>query len=146
ADGRWRRKQVMEEAVQHMCGKIGEWISSGRYASRQIGILVRSNAQAKLVIENLMLYKNSSGLSYEVISGDVLSLSSNDAIQLLIETIKALIYSSEKYILHRAKMAFLYQLITNETAFQPDYWLHFKTNRFEDLQNILPARLIADWE
>lgn len=145
-DGRWRRKQVMEEAVQHMCGKIGEWISSGRYASRQIGILVRSNAQAKLVIENLMLYKNSSGLSYEVISGDVLSLSSNDAIQLLIETMKALIYSSEKYILHRAKMAFLYQLITNETAFQPDYWLHFKTNRFEDLQNILPARLIADWE
>ncbi|WP_270088616.1 UvrD-helicase domain-containing protein [Sphingobacterium sp. SYP-B4668] len=144
-DGRWRRNQVIEESLAHLCTKIGDWLSSGRYKARQIGILVRSNAQAKQVIQQLMEYKNTVGLELEVISGDALTLISNDAILLLVETLKALVYNSESHTLHRAKMAYLYQLIRSNSSFDTTYWLAFKSNNIQDIRPILPSQLVEEW-
>jgi ATP-dependent helicase/nuclease subunit A len=144
-DGRWRRNQVTEQSLDYVCEKIGEWLSTGRYEARQIGILVRSNAQAKQVIQQLMAYKNRAGLELEVISGDALSLMANDAILLLIETLKALVYNSDKHTIHRAKMAYLYQLVSGAPGFDSSYWLAFKTNNIQDIAPILPAQLIEEW-
>ncbi|MBD1435157.1 UvrD-helicase domain-containing protein [Sphingobacterium sp. DN00404] len=144
-DGRYRRNQVIENALQLVCEKINSWISSGRYTSKQIGILVRSNTQARLVIESLMHYKNKEGLDFEIISGDALSLSSNDAISLLIETLKALVYTSDKHIVYRARMAYLYQSIRKQGTFDPDFWLTFKNNDIQELAAILPSSLVAQW-
>lgn len=144
-DGRWRRNQVVDAALELLCEKIGNWLTTGRYQPKQIGILVRSNAQAKQVIQRLMDYKNQTGYSFEVISGDALSLAANDAILLLLETLKAFVYSSDKHIIHRAKMAYLYQLINNEQAFDSAYWLSFKQNDIETLRSILPTALIEQW-
>ncbi|TDS13982.1 UvrD-helicase domain-containing protein [Sphingobacterium paludis] len=144
-DGRWRRNQVTDTALDLLCEKIGAWLSTGRYKARQIGILVRSNAQAKLVIQQLMIYKNMSGVNFEVISGDALSLASNDAILLLLETLKALVYSSDKHMIHRAKMAYLFQLIRNEGHFDSSYWLDFKSNDLQAIRAILPSALIDQW-
>src|SRR5690606_3824916 len=85
-NSRRRANQVEEESINRLCAKVTEWISSGRYKPKQIGILVRSNKQVLLVIQKLMEHKNAAGLQYEVISGDALSLVNNDAISLLIET------------------------------------------------------------
>lgn len=145
-DGRWRRNQVIEESLQRLAEKIGSWLSSGRYTARQIGILVRSNAQARQVIQQLMDYKNAQGLDFEVISGDALSLAGNDAILLLLETLKAFVYSSDKHVIHRAKMAYLYQLIKNNQAIDPAYWLTFKENTAKSLQGVLPDALIEQWD
>ncbi|KGE13971.1 UvrD-helicase domain-containing protein [Sphingobacterium deserti] len=144
-DGRWRRNQVTEDALDLLCDKIGDWLSTGRYTAKQIGILVRSNAQARLVIQQLMAYKNLSGVNFEVISGDALSLASNDAILLLLETLKALVYSSDKHVIHRAKMAYLFQLINNEAHFDTAYWLEFKSNDLQAIHSILPLALIDQW-
>ncbi|TYR38078.1 AAA family ATPase [Sphingobacterium phlebotomi] len=144
-DGRYRRNQVMEDALELLCDKIHSWISTGRYKPKQIGILVRSNAQARQVIETLMLYKNSSGLTFDVISGDALYLSANDAILLLIETLKALVYTTDKHVIHRAKMAYLYQMISRQQTFDTDYWLRFKDNNLHDINAILPAELPVQW-
>lgn len=140
-----RRNQVEEEALQLLCDKIHNWVSSGRYRPQQIGILVRSNAQARLVIETLMIHKNCSGLDFDVISGDVLYLSSNDAVLLLIETLKALVHTSDKHVIHRARMAYLYQTIRTGKKFDDAYWLLFKNNRIEDVQSILPPKLPKQW-
>lgn len=145
SDGRWRRNQVMDEALLLMSEKIGDWLSSGRYTARQIGILVRSNVQARQVIQQLLAYKNSSGLDFEVISGDALSLASNDAILLLLETLKALVYNSDKHVIHHARMAYLYQLISSGQSFSDTYWLQFKSNDLQTLGSILPAALLAKW-
>lgn len=144
-DGRYRRKQVMEDALQLLCDKIQVWISSGRYEAKQIGILVRSNAQARQVIETLMLHKNSTGLDFDVISGDALYLSANDAILLLIETLQALVYTTDRHVIHRVKMAYLYQLINRQQTFDNAYWPLFKSNNFDDIEAILPTELPKQW-
>lgn len=144
-NGMRRRNQVMEDALQLLCEKINGWILTGRYEPKQIGILVRSNAQARLVIEALMRYKNNTGIDFDVISGDALSLSANDAILLLVETLKALVYTSEKHIVYRARMAYLYQSISKQSTFEGDLWLTFKRNEIHDLEAILPSDLLGQW-
>ncbi|MEJ5055407.1 UvrD-helicase domain-containing protein [Sphingobacterium sp. MYb382] len=145
ATGSFRRNQVVEESLDLMAKKIGEWLQEERYEARQIGILVRSNAQAKAVIQALMTYKNETGMSFEVISGDALSLVSNDAILVLVETLHALVYQSDKHTIHRARMAYLYQLLQTGETFNPDFWLQFKNNNLPDLQDILPQELLESW-
>lgn len=145
-DGRFRANQVVEAASEQLCQKIGEWISTKRYEPRQIGILVRSNAQALLIIQKLMEFKNSSGLDFDVISGDALSLASNDAIILLVETLKAIVYNSDMHVIHHARIAYLYQLILKQEPFDPEAWLQFKDNHIQAYQNLLPQALITDWE
>lgn len=145
-DGRFRNNQVQEASMLAACQQIEEWISTNRYEPRQIGILVRSNKQARYVIQQLMDYKNKTGLTVEVISGDALALASNDAILLLVETLQALVYNSDRHIVHRARVAYLYQLLTNNAPFENDYWLNFKSNAIKDLKDILPHELIAHWD
>jgi len=141
-----RRNKVEEKSLERMCEKISEWTASGRYAPRQIGILVRNNKQVKTVIEALMRHKNETGAPFDVISGDALSLSANNAVLLLVETMKALLHGSDKHVLHRANMAFLYRNIHQNGSLAPDDWLRFKANRLDDLHGILPSELIAEWE
>lgn len=145
SDGRYRRNQVIEQSLLLLCQKIGAWLTSGRYQAKQIGILVRSNAQAKLVIQQLMDYKKEHNLTLEVISGDALALASNDAVLLLIETLKALVYNSDKHAIHKAKMVYLYQTIQQNTIDQAA-WLHFASNDIRTLKAFLPQALIDSWE
>src|SRR5690606_15750664 len=132
-EGRYRAYQVMDISIENLCKKIGEWIASGQYEARQIGILVRSNAQALLVIQELMAYKDKAGLNFEVISGDALSLSSSDAVTLIVETLKALVYTSDQHTIHHARMAYLYQLIQHQQVFDPQAWLLFQENDISKL-------------
>lgn len=145
-NSRFRANQVQEDSVQKLCKKVGSWISSGRYVPKQIGILVRSNKQAMLVIQKLMEYKNTTGIPFDVISGDALSLNSNDAVNLLVETLKAFVYNSNQHVIHHARMAYLYQIIQNNTCFDGTAWLDFKQNNIKNLKSLLPERLIEDWE
>ncbi|MFD2599917.1 UvrD-helicase domain-containing protein [Sphingobacterium corticis] len=146
ADGRYRKNQVIEESLQRLCAQIGTWISSGKYQANEIGILVRTNREAQQVIQSLMIYKQENQLAFEVISGDALSLVTNDAIQLFIETLKALVYQSAKHTVHKANMAYLYQVLQNHQTFDQDNWLLFRKNDVKALSEILPAALIEHWE
>ncbi|WP_166336294.1 UvrD-helicase domain-containing protein [Sphingobacterium chungjuense] len=145
-DGRYRSNRVAADATQKLCEQIGEWISSGKYRPNQIGILVRRNKEAQDVIQALMAYKQSTNLSFEVISGDALSLQANDAIQLFIETLRALVYNSAKHTVHKANMAYLYQILQRQEAFDQDQWLLFRENDIQRLHAILPSQLIEFWD
>lgn len=144
-DSRFRANRVMEESIDKLCQKISEWIASGRYQAKQIGILVRSNKQASMLIQKLMEYKNNSGIDFDVISGDALSLASNTAIQLIIETLKTIIYTSNNHVIHHARIAFLYQSIQNQQSFDTDLWLKFKDNNIQSFEAILPVELLNNW-
>jgi len=144
-DGRSRNNQVIQASVEALCEKIEEWIKSGKYKPSDIGILVRSNAQAKLVIQEIMRYKNEKNLDVEVVSGDALSLISNNAINLIIETLRALVFQSDKHVIQHAKMAYLYQLAHGKSNFEQSNWLKFKTNNLKELSDVLPSTLIESW-
>lgn len=143
---KYRGSQVAEEALNMLCGQIGEWLTSGKYRAEQIGILVRSNKQALAVIENLMAYKKENNLSFQVISGEALSLASNNAVQLLIETLYALVYESKEHAVYLARASYLYNRIQNGKPFCSEVWLTYKDNNPEDLKSILPESLINNWE
>ncbi|MCL7989355.1 UvrD-helicase domain-containing protein [Sphingobacterium sp. lm-10] len=145
-EGRFRSNRVAADAIQKLCEQIGEWISSGKYRANQIGILVRRNKEAQDIIQALMAYKQNTNLSFEVISGDALSLQANDAIQLLIETLRAIVYGSDKHSVHKANMAYLYQILQNQQAFDQENWLLFKENDIQRLHAILPQTLIEFWD
>lgn len=145
-NNRHRASQVMEASIQALCEQVGEWISTKKYEPKQIGILVRSNAQALQVIQALMEYKTEHVLAYDVISGDVLSLASDDAVQLLIETFKAMVYDSDQYALYLSKVAHLYSKIQTGQPFADDTWLRFNTHHIQSLQDTLPSTLIEQWE
>lgn len=144
-NGRYRSNQVIDQVLDNLCEKIKLWITTGRYKAKQIGILVRSNKQAVMIIERLMAFKGTSGVQFDVISGDALSLASNEAIQLLVETLKAIIHTSDKHIIYHARMAYLYQLIHKQQAFDQDHWLDFKSNDIQGLNAVLPAALLEEW-
>lgn len=144
--GSYRANQVKDISIENLCQKIAHWLQTGRYTPSQIGILVRSNAQAKQVIEALMTYKNQHELHFEVISGDALTLISNQAIQLFIETLKSLVHQNESHVLLHANMVYLYQLVQQKDTFAPEIWLKFKTNNLSDLKGVLPQALLDQWE
>lgn len=141
-----RNSQVENQAVASLCQQIEEWITSGRYQANQIGILVRSNKHARLIIHELMNYRNEKQLQFEVISGDALALEANEGIQLLIETLKAFVFSTDKHILYKAKLTHLYHIIQNGKNFDAEIWLKFKENDILTLQEELPSELIENWE
>lgn len=146
-----RRTKVQEESLNILSEKVANWILSGRYTSNQIGILVRSNREARTVIEKLMAYKSEynkthgESLTFEVISGDALTLASNDGVSLLIETLKALVYNTQKHVLFRAKMAYLHQLCKTGKTFHHEQWLNFASNDIPSLNRLLPERLVKEW-
>lgn len=141
-----RTSNVFEKSIENLCEKIKEWISSGRYEPKQIGILVRSNAQALSVIEQLLDYKRKENLTFEVISGDVLHLATNDAVNLILETLRALVYSSDKHTIHNARVAYLYARIHHNSEVKNESWLKFKHNDIHKLKSILPQDLLDHWE
>lgn len=141
-----RSARVLDKSIENLCEKIKEWISSGRYQPKQIGILVRSNAHALLVIEQLLDFKNKENLHFEVISGDVLSLATNDAINLILETLKALVYTSDSHSIHLARIAYLYARIRSNQELDSSAWLKFRHNNIHNLNGLVPSDLIANWE
>lgn len=140
-----RDSDVRPQIIQNLNEKIGEWIGSHKYEPGQIGILVRTNKEALEIIENLMEYKKQNNLDFQVISGDALLISSNLAVQLLIETLAALIHPSPEYAVHLAKLTYLHQILTVKTPFESGFWLHFKNNNPSDFKDLLPAPLLQNW-
>src|SRR5690606_20807122 len=67
-------------------------------------------------------------------------------VNLLVETLKAFVYNSNQHVIHHARMAYLYQIIQNNTCFDGTAWLDFKQNNIKKLKSLLPERLIEDWE
>jgi len=145
-NGQYRATKVRGASLEKLCDKIGEWIGSGRYRPDQIGILVRENKEAKLIIDALMAHKAQHGLAYDVVSGDAMLLQSNHAIELLLETMRAMAFPSEKHLIHRAKIVYLLQALDEVTQFDSQIWLKIKSNRLDELTEILPAALIDQWE
>lgn len=140
-----RTSQVKEVSTKHLVDTISEWMASGRYRPEQIGILVRTNAEAQIVIQQLMQHRHETGIQFEVISGDALLLVNNDAVQLLIETLKALVYDSPEYVLYKTKMVYLYHLIHSDEKLNDEIWLKFHHNKIQELRYYLPDPIIDSW-
>lgn len=109
------------------------------YAYRDMAILVRSGNEATFAVEQLM----AQGLP--VLSGDALLISSNAAVQLLINTLKVLIGLDAQNTLYKANCIALYHTI-HQKIVDPTHYLQLNKTNLSALSYVLPSSLCENWQ
>src|SRR5690606_23338119 len=102
ANNSHRPKAVKEEALARMADTLTGWIAAGTYAPGQIGILVRTNNEAREIIQYLLDRQRGGAVSFDVISGEALTLTNNPAVRLLVDTLRALVGGVSDAALYQA--------------------------------------------
>ena len=155
SDNRTRASESKDLALQQLAETLNQWISSGRYKAGQICILVRTNGEARSVIEVLMkdqqqreaqhlLDPTSKWTPFEVLSGEALLIANNSAVRLLINTLYAMVARRDDNSLYKASCVHLYNKEQKETL-TGDIFLKLNTTDPQKLKGYLPDDLCDNW-
>ncbi|WP_207428401.1 exodeoxyribonuclease V subunit beta [Pedobacter sp. SYSU D00535] len=156
-DNRTRGSESKDAALQKLAEQLNEWISSGRYKAGQICILVRSNGEARSVIETLMkdqqqreqqhlaMGVNTPWKPYEVLSGEALLIANNSAVRLIINTLYAMVAKRDQNSLYKSTCIHLYNKEL-KTKLNGDTWLKLNSTEPEKLAGYLPEALCKNWQ
>jgi len=128
-----------EASLAEMLHEVSLLLSEKGYQQREIGILVRSNAEATEVVNALM----EAGL--DVISGEALKIASSTAIKLIINLLKLLIVSPANSALYKANCIALYAQL-HEKPINGDDYFALKDLSMEHLQHVLPADFCLNYK
>lgn len=139
-----RPSAVKGEALGRMADTLIGWIRSGTYRPGQIGILVRTNNEAREVIQYVLDKQREAGIAFDVISGDALVLVNQPAIRLLVDTLRVLAGRPGDVGLYQANCVYLYHRIEGR-ALPPDDWLRLARARPQKLEGLLPDALCRQW-
>lgn len=121
-----------EASLAEMLKEVNLLLNEKGYQQREIGVLVRSNAEATEVVNALM----EAGL--DVISGEALKIASSTAIKLIVNVLKLLIVSPANSALYKANCIALYAQL-HEKAINGDNYFALKDTPIENLKHVLPA-------
>ncbi|NEU10420.1 UvrD-helicase domain-containing protein [Flavihumibacter sp. R14] len=150
-NNKYRDSQCREKTLEHLASTINEWISTDRYQAGQICVLVRSNKEARSVIEHLMQdqqNRQNEGRKdwkpYQVLSGEALLLANNSAVKLLINTFKAMVAQRGQSALYKLNMLQLFARYQHRTL-KPDILLQINKTPVEKLKGHLPEILCDNW-
>ena len=152
-----RSSESKEEALDRMAITLNEWISSGRYTAGQVCILVRSNGEAREVIEHLMSDQQAREVDnmisplgqqnwkpFQVISGEALLIANNSAVRLLLNTLYGMICKTDESTLYKANCVQLYaNQLQGKVAGQT--FVQLKKLSFSQLKGFLPDGLCENW-
>ena len=141
-----RLQAVKDEALSRLSETLFHWISSGVYQPSQIGILVRTNGEAREIIQYVLERQREAELFFDVISGDALALVNSPAVRLLINTLRAMVTKTADAALYRANCVHLYRRVHGLEAIPPDEWLRIKASTPQQLTSVLPDGLCAVWD
>src|SRR5690606_23015842 len=111
----------------------------------QIGILVRTNNEAREVIQCLLDRQRATDVSFDVISGEALTLANNPAVRLLVDTLRALVGGGTDTALYRANCVLLYNQLQGKPVAADD-WLHICAGGLAQLEGLLPEPLCQQRE
>lgn len=128
-----------EAALLEMLKEVKLLLNEKGYQQREIGVLVRSNAEATDVVNALM----EAGL--DVISGEALKIASSTAIKLIVNVLKLLVVSPANSALYKANCIALYAQL-HEKAINGDHYFALKETPIENLTHVLPADFCANYK
>jgi len=135
-----------DENFKETCGKataieINELLLNKNYEARDFCILVRTNGEAKSIVDSLLKYQteNTKTVSYEIISGESLFLSNNTAIRIIIDSLKYLNDNNDTVSL--ASLVFMYQKLHLKSDMTEND-LFTSIYETEKLKKNLPAEFI----
>lgn len=132
-------------ACEKAFDQVTEWLSSGRFTPGDIGILVRTNAEARLLIDYFNFRQSSGGLIFPVISGDALLLSGHPTINTLVAALRFMAFEGRAYHIYLADMVFHYGRATGQNI-AADVWLKISEADIQQLSGFLPDDLLQNWE
>lgn len=134
--------------------KLIELLSNG-VKMKDIGILVRKNAEAEAILECLFTpdaqerLTAAAGKTFQVISGEALKIVNNPAVQLLLSTCRLLSVHDHESGIHKVECARLWKQIAN-----PDHqiinikdheWIEISLKNISELGHIFPLRLCQEF-
>jgi len=128
-----------EASLTEMLKEVNLLLKEKGYQQREIGVLVRSNAEATEVVNALM----EAGL--DVISGEALKIASSTAIKLIVNVLKLLIVSPANSALYKANCIALYAQL-HEKAINGDNYFALKDTPIENLKHVLPADFCTNYK
>ena len=150
-NNKYRDSQCRDKTLDHLADTINDWISTDRYQAGQICVLVRSNKEARSVIEHLMQDQQTRQIEgkqdwkpYQVLSGEALLLANNSAVKLLINTFRAMVAQRGQSGLYKLNMLQLYARNQQKTV-KPEVLLHLNKTPVEKLKGHLPESLCDNW-
>ncbi|WP_257666491.1 UvrD-helicase domain-containing protein [Parapedobacter tibetensis] len=141
-----RANAVKAEALLRLSDTLIQWIEGRKYRAGQIGILVRTNNEAREIIQYLLDKQTGLTVSFDVISGDALTLANNPSIRLLVETLRALIGKASDSALYRTNCIHLYRQLQGTGTLVPNDWLRIRHSKPEQLTGLLPESLCQNWD
>ncbi|HEY0900204.1 MAG TPA: 3'-5' exonuclease, partial [Sphingobacteriaceae bacterium] len=160
SDSRSRASETKEVALERLASKLNEWFSqeSPAYQPGDICVLVRTNGEAREVIERLMQdqqlreyqsqqpgYDGPRFVPYQVMSGEALLIANNSAVRLLINTLHAMAGKRDQTALYKAIIIYFYNQQHNRSI-DAQAWLNVNNTEPGDLKAYLPESLCANWE
>ncbi|RZK50730.1 MAG: DNA helicase UvrD [Pedobacter sp.] len=108
------------------------------YVPRDIGVLVRTNSEAALVVEALM------AKGYDVISGEALKIANNTAIKLILNVLNLLVANTQQRAYYIGLVAALYAKVQQRKISGADY-LSIEGKTIADMSHLLPAKFCTDY-
>ncbi|MBE7177722.1 MAG: UvrD-helicase domain-containing protein, partial [Mucilaginibacter polytrichastri] len=151
-NNKFRGTQIAEAALRKLNDHLESWVKTdarpgNRYDAGQICILVRSNREAREVISYLMSRQQEKEPAdrFQVLSGEALLISGNEAVQLLINTLRAMTGKRSDLSLYLANSVKMYATLQNREL-EPGDWLQFANLQPEDMKAFLPEELCSNWQ
>ncbi|WP_262248740.1 UvrD-helicase domain-containing protein [Parapedobacter soli] len=142
-----RASAVKDEALARLADTLIGWLSSGTYRPNQVGILVRTNNEAREIIQYLLDKQRESGTAFDVVSGDALALVNHPAIRLLVDTLRALAGKLPDTALYLANCIYLHnQLAGRAAAVAAHDWIQVGKCHPVQLGGMLPELLCNNWD
>jgi len=138
-EARFSETVYRDIALNDVIEEIFHLKNEQNYALKDIAILVRSNSEAMLTVQKLMEQK------LPVLSGDALLISNNSAVQLIINTLKALIGLDSQTALYKANCIALYHSLQEKEA-NANHYLNLNNVSLSTLTNVLPKSLCENWQ
>ncbi|MNK00117.1 ATP-dependent helicase/nuclease subunit A [compost metagenome] len=139
AEERFTETVYREIALQDVIDEIKLLQTEKAYQAKDIAILVRSNFEAMLCVTRLMEQ------NIPVLSGEALMIANNNAIDLIINTLKILVGIDKQTALYKANCISLYHRLHGKEIL-PTAYLGLTGKSLTDLSALLPKSLCENWQ
>lgn len=136
--------EVRQAATEKCYEKIVHWIQSGTYQPGEIGILVRTNKEARLLIDYFQFRAREGDPAFPVISGDALLLANSPAIKTLVDTLRFMQHEDGEHASFLANIVFYYTQSQGKPV-GPEHWLVIQHSDIRLLTGLIPQSLIDRW-
>jgi len=136
---RFTETAYREIALQDVINEIKILQAEKAYQAKDMAILVRSNFEAMLCVTRLMEQ------NIPVLSGEALMVANNDAVDLIIDTLKILVGIDKQTALYKANCISLYHRLQGKEL-SPKAYLSLTGKSLTDLSALLPKSLCENWQ